>query len=166
MCGHEAWMEDRIGAAERGENPTVILRMKSGFAVLGDYQYLPGYCVLLGVPCAESLNGLSLERRAQFLTDMALIGDAVQAACRPAKLNYAIMMNLDFMLHAHIQARYGWEPDAYRKGPAWNYPPEVRSDPQAYYATDKNRTLRETLRAALQKRLEDIDYWKEGETCP
>jgi hypothetical protein len=51
-----SWKSDRIGSAERGENPTVMVKMKSGFAVIGDNQFLPGYCVLLGYPRASSLN--------------------------------------------------------------------------------------------------------------
>jgi hypothetical protein len=38
---------DRIGAALRGENPTVLRRLRAGFAVIGDVQFLPGYSVLL-----------------------------------------------------------------------------------------------------------------------
>lgn len=35
--------DDRIGSALRGENPTVLKRLPSGFAVIGDTQFLPGY---------------------------------------------------------------------------------------------------------------------------
>jgi hypothetical protein len=41
------WQADRIGSALRGENPTVMARLPGGFAVIGDVQWLPGYCVLL-----------------------------------------------------------------------------------------------------------------------
>jgi hypothetical protein len=41
------WREDRIGSALRGENPTVMARLPGGFAVMGDVQGLPGYCVLV-----------------------------------------------------------------------------------------------------------------------
>lgn len=44
------WKNDRIGSVLKGENPTVITRMRSGFAVLGDTQFLPGYCLLLAYP--------------------------------------------------------------------------------------------------------------------
>lgn len=30
------WRDDRIGAALRGENPTVLARLPGGFAVIGD----------------------------------------------------------------------------------------------------------------------------------
>jgi hypothetical protein len=39
--------DDRIGAAHRGENPLVMARLRSGFAVVGDTQHLPGYSLLL-----------------------------------------------------------------------------------------------------------------------
>lgn len=37
------WQHDRIGAALRGENPTVLARLPGGFAVFGDVQWLPGW---------------------------------------------------------------------------------------------------------------------------
>ena len=83
----ENWKQDRIGSAERGENPTVMVKMKSGFAVIGDNQFLPGYCVLLRYPQVNSLNELSLVERTQYLIDMTLIGDAILAVCKPLRIN-------------------------------------------------------------------------------
>ena len=165
MYRHEPWMEDRLGSLERGENPTLILKLKSGYAVLGDYQFLPGYCVLLAWPEAGSLNELTLEGRAQFMLDMTLIGDAVNAVCKPAKLNYAVMMNLDIYLHGHIQARYAWEEDEYRTGPAWNYPAERMYADQYFCTGEKYIALKEQITAALQERLAEIGYW-EDTACP
>ena len=165
MITHEPWMDDRLEALLRGENPTLILRMKSGYAVLGDYQALPGYCVLVAWPRAASLNELSLAGRAQFMQDMTLIGDAINAVCKPAKLNYAVMMNYDTFLHGHIQARYAWEPDEYRRGPAWNYPQEKRCDARVFYTAEASQALLSQLQDALQKRLETIDYGEDG-LCP
>jgi hypothetical protein len=49
--------DDALTAALRGENPKVMVRMPSAFAVIGDTQHLPGYSVLL---CEdESANHLS-----------------------------------------------------------------------------------------------------------
>ena len=39
------WRMDRIGSAQRAENPTVLRHLDAGFAVIGDTQFLPGYCV-------------------------------------------------------------------------------------------------------------------------
>ena len=49
------WKKDRIGSCERGENPTLMVKMKSGFAVMADNQFLPGYCIFLRYPQVASL---------------------------------------------------------------------------------------------------------------
>ena len=46
--------------------------MKSEFAVIGDPQFLLGYCILLGYPRVNSLNDLHVSDRANFLFDMSL----------------------------------------------------------------------------------------------
>lgn len=63
MSPDASWTQDRLGSALRGENPTVIRRVPSGFAVIGDTQFLPGYCVLLAEPEAEHLTDMELPAR-------------------------------------------------------------------------------------------------------
>jgi len=116
------WKDDRIGSALKGENPTVLLRMKSGFAVLADSQFLPGYCILLGYPKVKNLNDLDAVSRLLFLREMSLIGDAILEVCTPLRINYEILGNTDAYLHAHIIPRYDWEEDSLRKMPVWLYP--------------------------------------------
>lgn len=148
---NDSWKQDRIGAALRGENPTVIARMKSGFAVIGDYQYLPGYCVLLAYPEAASLNELSMEARQQYLLDMTLLGDAVMAVCKPRRINYSTLMNEDIYLHTHIHPRYDWEEEAHRKRPVFLYPPEVRFTKAVEYSEERHGALKRQLAAELER---------------
>jgi hypothetical protein len=78
----ENWRDDRIGSALRGENPTVIAELTGGFAVIGDTQFLPGYCVLLAKdPSAKALAQLPRGQRLQFLADVDLLATAVERAC-------------------------------------------------------------------------------------
>lgn len=154
----DSWKSDRIGSAERGENPTVMVRMKSGFAVIGDNQFLPGYCVLLGYPRASSLNELSLEGRTQYLTDMTLIGDAIIKACNPLRINYSILMNLDHYLHAHIEARYDWEPEENKCRPSYFYPKEQRYGSQYEYSDEKYGDLKTNITENLLELMKEIDY--------
>ena len=153
----ENWKNDRIGSAMRGKNPMVMVRMKSGFAVLGDNQFLPGYCVLLGCPKADSLNELSLPERNQYLLDMTLIGDAVIKVCKPQRVNYSILMNLDHYLHAHIEARYEWEPEEYKCRPSYSYPEELRYSKEFDYSEEKYGELKRDITEAL-KSLVDQTY--------
>lgn len=146
----ENWKEDRIGSAQRGENPMVMVKMKSGFAVIGDNQFLPGYCVLLGSPKAESINGLTMAERSQYLLDMTLIGDAIMKVCNPLRINYSILMNLDHYLHAHIEARYDWEPDEYKCRPSYFYPKEQRYSAQYEYNEAQHGDMKSEITKALE----------------
>lgn len=149
------WKQDRIGAALRGENPMVMVRMKSGFAVIGDYQFLPGYCVLLACPQAGSLNELNPEERKQYLFDMTLIGDAVMAACQPLRINYSTLMNADHYLHTHIEARYSWEPDEHRSRPVCIYPREMRFSKEYEYSEEKHGDMKRRITQELLRLMEE-----------
>ncbi|MFF0428504.1 diadenosine tetraphosphate hydrolase [Streptomyces sp. NPDC004520] len=124
----EGWRRDRVGAALRGENPTVLRRLAAGFAVIGDVQFLPGYSVLLvDEPGVERLSDLPRGRRLAFLSDMDRLGEAVERACRrldPAfrRVNLEILGNKDPFLHAHVWPRFVWEPAEVAGAPVWLYP--------------------------------------------
>lgn len=121
------WRDDRIGSASRGENPTVLAELQSGYAVIGDVQFLPGYCVLLGKnPAATALAELPRAERVQFLADADLVATAVERACRRAdpafrRVNIEILGNADAFVHAHIWPRYEWEPPELAWRPVWLY---------------------------------------------
>ncbi|MGH2549859.1 MAG: HIT family protein [Thermomicrobiales bacterium] len=143
---------DRIDSAERGENPMVISRMESGFAVIGDTQFLPGYTVLLASPQVARLTELDHPARRAFLFDMSLIGEALERACANdglVRVNYEILGNTDAFLHAHIFPRYSWEePERLRK-PPFLYPPDRWTDPAYQYIEHVHGQLREQIRLAL-----------------
>ncbi|MEW2137542.1 diadenosine tetraphosphate hydrolase [Streptomyces sp. NPDC005409] len=121
------WRRDRIGSAHRGENPTVLRRLGSGFAVIGDRQFLPGYSVLLADdPAVTRLSDLPRARRAAYLGDMERLAEAVERACArldPAfrRVNIEILGNRETYLHAHIWPRYDWEPAERVRLPVWLY---------------------------------------------
>ncbi|HEU5039064.1 MAG TPA: diadenosine tetraphosphate hydrolase [Nocardioides sp.] len=112
----EDFRTDRVGTALAGTNPTVLRRMRAGFAVIGDVQHLPGYCVLItDDPAADQLTDLTPGRQLVFLEDMAILGRAVAAVCARRdpefrRINLEIQGNTDAFLHAHVTPRYAWEP--------------------------------------------------------
>ena len=128
------WRDDRVGAALRGDNPTVLQRMTAGFAVIGDVQFLPGYCALItDTPGVDRLTDLARPRRLAFLDDMERLGEAVETVCArrdPAfrRLNLEILGNTDAFLHAHVWPRYEWE-GAVAAKPVWLYPSTHWSEP-------------------------------------
>jgi diadenosine tetraphosphate (Ap4A) HIT family hydrolase len=154
------WRADRLGTARRGENPMLLAQMRSGFAVLGDTQHLPGYCVLLSaVDDADHLTDLTRAQRAEFLFDMALLGEAVFAVCNgidPAfrRINYEVLGNTLHQLHAHVHPRYAWEPAEYRIGPVWRYPAEIREAPE-HETDERHDPLREAIVVELNRVMSD-----------
>ena len=151
------WKNDRIGSAIRGENPTVLVKMKSGFAVIGDPQFLPGYCILIGYPKVNSLNDLNIKNRKDFLIDMSLLGDAITAICNPLRINYDILGNAADFLHAHVFPRYEWEEEERRKHPVWQYPKENWSIEKYQFSDEKHGELKMQLSKKLQE-LMDKNY--------
>jgi len=152
MTNADTLIHRRVAAAQRGENPTVICRMPSGWVVLGDFQVLNGYCLLLPDPVVPSLNDLDEAGRVAYLRDMALIGDALlEVFPQSARINYEILGNSEPALHAHIVPRYDAEPDEYRRGPVWFYDWDLAPA----FEPEKHRGMIERIAAAIQKRLSD-----------
>lgn len=135
----------------------MLARLPGGFAVFGDVQWLPGYCVLLvDDPGVSTLTSLTLERQTQFLTSMAVLGQAVESACSQIdpefrRLNYDILGNTDDFLHAHVWPRYSWESAERVTKPVWLYPAENWTDLQ-YRAGLQHDTLRAAITAELLRR--------------
>ncbi len=148
------WRADRIGSALRGENPSVLARLPASFAVIGDVQWLPGYCVLLSDdPAAGRLSDLGREAQTAFLDSMARLAAAVERACAAAdpaflRVNIEMLGNADAFLHAHVWPRYGWEPADLRTRPVWLYSEERWHD-AATGLGPQHEDLRAAITAAL-----------------
>ncbi len=141
----------RVRAAQEGVNPSVICRVSSGWVVLGDGQFLRGYCLLLPDPVVPDLNTLDPEQRKTYLYEMSVIGDALLEVTDAYRINYDILGNTEPALHAHIMPRYLDEPLEYRVGPAWNYPKDQFR--QRAFDPGRDRELMEQIAAAIRRRL-------------
>lgn len=153
------WRDDRIGSAARGENPTVLAELLSGYAVIGDVQFLPGYCVLLGRdPHAKALAEMPRKERVQFLADADLLATAVERACRDAdpafrRVNIDVLGNTDAFVHAHIWPRYEWEQPELISRPVWLYDPANWRNPNTALSDQHHR-----LRAGIVNHLRSLTY--------
>ena len=150
-------LEGRLEATRRGENPTLIAWMQSGIAVMGDYQLLPGYTLLIAYPVVKGLESLDLEPRLSFLRDMSLLGQAVMEVCRPLRMNYSVYGNYDPFLHAHVRARYEWEDAKLREGPFDRYPAEEKSADEVAFSEAKHGGLRDEIGARLRYLMTEAD---------
>lgn len=139
-------ISQRVELARQGANDKVIYRMPSGWAVMGDVQFLPGYCLLLPDPVVPSLNDLDTQARAAYLLDMARLGDAVLEATGALRMNYEILGNSEPELHCHLFPRYASEPEDKRRMPVWFYDWKTA----VAYAEAEHGALRERIARLLQ----------------
>ena len=135
----------RVDALRAGRDPTFVARLASGWAVLGERQVLPGYCLLLPDPVVPTLNALAGERRSEFLADMGALGDAVLVVTHAVRINYAILGNQDPALHAHVIPRYAHEPAPHATDTPFSY--DWAAAPP--FDTELHRDLRDRIHAAL-----------------
>lgn len=117
----ETEIHRQVAAARAGKEPRVAARLSSGWVLLGAQQFLRGYALLLPDPVVGSLNALASQERAQFMHDMARLGDALLKVTGAARINYAILGNAEPALHAHVIPRYAEEPQDLRRAHPWAY---------------------------------------------
>ncbi len=108
-----------IERCHAADYPGAVVKLRSGWVVMGERQVLTGYCLLLADPVVGHLNALTMDRRARFLSDMAAVGDALLAVTGALRINYAMFGNVDPALHAHIFPRHSGETDAARTAQPW-----------------------------------------------
>jgi len=137
---------ERVALARAGRHPSIISRMPAGWAVMGDVQFLPGYCLLLPDPVVPSLNDLRGEARTQFLHDFARLGDVVLKVTGALRINYEILGNVEPELHAHVFPRFTTEPESLRLKPVWFY--DWPAAPK--YSENEHGALRDRIRAELE----------------
>ncbi|MEM8865243.1 MAG: hypothetical protein AAGF31_06805 [Planctomycetota bacterium] len=135
----------RVELAREGNLPELVCRMPSGWAVMGDVQVVPGYCLLLPDPVVTTLNDLAFTERACYLNDMATLGDAVLKVTGAVRINYAMLGNLEPELHAHVFPRYADEPAELRTKPVWLY----NWDHAQRFHPDKHGDLQSRIREEL-----------------
>ncbi|MEM8782908.1 MAG: hypothetical protein AAGE65_08625 [Planctomycetota bacterium] len=141
-------IHQRVEQARAGENPAVIARVASGWVVIGDTQFLRGYCLLLADPVVPSLNDLSEDQRQVFLRDMTVLGDALLELCAATRINYEILGNAEPALHAHLFPRYETESAERRRAPVWFYPkPRLPG-----FDAERDAALMSAIRESLRNR--------------
>ena len=92
--------------------PTFIKRMPASVAALSYEQDYPGRSVVI-LRDHETSMGNMLDHKfllfIAFMEDVSAVADAIYKTCKPAKINYLIMMNLNDHFHIHLVPRYTTE---------------------------------------------------------
>lgn len=138
---------ERIEQIKDGTNPYFVVEMPSGYAVMGDFQFYPGYTIFLSKVHAVELHDLNKAQRLLFLEDMAKVAEAVYGAFKPQKLNYELLGNLDSHMHWHIFPRYTDDPDP--KNPVSVIPPSIRNAETTRPSPERLEEMKDALKEEL-----------------
>lgn len=142
----------RIDEIMRGTNPYFVIELKTGYVVIGDYQFYKGYTVFLHKNHAGELHELDEAEKLLFLKEMSMVAEAVFKCFNPNKLNYELLGNTDRHLHWHIYPRYDNDPSP--REPIWKTSKEIRCADE-YKAEKFNlRDIASKLKIEITKILE------------
>jgi len=144
---------NRVNRIKAGNDPELICEMLSGYAILGKYQPEPitGCCMLLPKTVVASPNDLNHIDRAQFFSDLILLGDAIMKATGSTRINYLVLCNQVPELHGHCIPRFDTEdPTKRMQGPfeAYDFGTARIAD-----ANSNDKELHQGLKKALQSLL-------------
>lgn len=141
-------IHQRVRECRSGQYPKRICRINSGWVVLGDVQFVKGYCLILPDPVVSDLNQLNENDRKTFLYEMSVVGDALLVVTQAVRMNYEILGNVEPALHAHIFPRFNDEPEDMRLRPVWFYDWEQAP----VFDAKRDKPLMNTISEQLRKR--------------
>lgn len=101
---------DRIKLIKENKNPYLVKEMKTGYVVIGDYQFYKGYTLFICKEHKKELHELEPNFKKMFLEEMSQVAEAVYKAFKPKKLNYELLGNSDEHMHWHLFPRYKNDP--------------------------------------------------------
>jgi diadenosine tetraphosphate (Ap4A) HIT family hydrolase len=108
---------DDNAAAERGEDPWAVARLRSGIVRLNPTQYHRGSAFFVARSCVAELHELPREIRAVHLEEMVQVAESIFGHVRPRKMNYEALGNSVPHLHWWLTPRHGDDPRP--GGPIW-----------------------------------------------
>lgn len=141
-------IHQRVRDCRSGTYPKCICQVTSGWVVLGDVQFVRGYCLILPDPVVSDLNQLEPADRKTFLYEMSVVGDVLLKVTQAVRMNYEMLGNVEPALHAHIFPRYTDEPEVLRLRPVWFYD----WDQAPAFDAERHAPLMKTIHQELMNR--------------
>ena len=143
------WSE-RVENLAEGNDPKLILRVPSGLVVMGDSQWLLGYCLLIAYPPVSQLSDITGPARTEYLSEMGVMGEIIQQVTQAKRMNYAIYGNVDPFLHTHLWPRFDGEDPLVATKPPLSHPEELRNALDSQFDPIKHGTLMRKIKEARE----------------
>ncbi len=142
---------EKIREIRAGKHPLALVELSETYAVLGDNQGCPGWCVLLLKEHVEHLGLLSIERQQRVFGDVARVAAAIRREFattgldgKPPRINYECLGNVAAHVHWHVVPRHANDPTP--RATVWGWTPEAL---RGTITPDERTQLAARLRAAI-----------------
>jgi len=100
----------KLAAGAKLPETEVVWQFPHSVALLGQWQYYQGHCMLVArTHATELFNLVEVERRA-YLDEMCQLARAIAAVFKPHKMNYELLGNQVPHLHWHLFPRSADDP--------------------------------------------------------
>ena len=139
---------DRIAMIQTGKNPYFVAELSTGYVVLADSQYFPGYTLFLAKRHVTELHLMPPAEKAQFMLEMSWVSEACAQAFHADKMNLELLGNGDSHVHWHLFPRHIG--DTEQPGPVWWTDPAKMYADEAAPTPQQLEISKQALRAALE----------------
>lgn len=139
---------ERIAMIQAGENPYFVTELSTGYVVLADSQYFPGYTLFLAKHHVTELHLMPPAEKNQFMLEMSWVSEACAQAFHADKMNLELLGNGDSHVHWHLFPRHAG--DTEKPGPVWWTDPAVMYADEAAPNPEQLQTSKDALRTALE----------------
>ncbi len=140
---------NRISQIQLNTNPYFVAELRTGYVVLGDFQFFHGYTLFLCKQHVPELHQLEAQFRLNFLDEMSAVAQAVFEGFKPIKLNYELLGNSEPHLHWHLFPRHTNDPML--RSPVWLVDKSIRYAEAARPDTDQLDALKLHIMEQLEK---------------
>lgn len=139
----------RIELIKEHKNPYFVREMATGYVVLADTQYFPGYTIFLAKIHVTELHLMPEKLKLQFLNEMSQVSEACSIAFHADKMNIEMLGNGDSHAHWHLLPRHNG--DTPKPGPIWWVDPEIMYADDSAPTSEELEAMKSKLQIALSK---------------
>ena len=142
---------ERIEQIKQGNDPYFLLETRSGYVILDKNQLFRGHVLFLCKQCYKELYQLEYHSRANFLSDLSLVAQAIFDAFHCDWTDVERIGDKENHLFFHIIPRHkdDLKPFGLEEGPIWSLPKAVLED-------EKNVLSKRSLDALKKECLEEL----------
>jgi diadenosine tetraphosphate (Ap4A) HIT family hydrolase len=116
---------------KEGSHPLEIGTFKNGFTIMGESQFIPGYCLYIPNGNYKQLDNVPMDLLAEMFKECTIVHNAIKIVYQPLRVNVCYLCNRGGDLMWHLHPRYAsegennvrpvWRPYTAEQMTSWGY---------------------------------------------